>query len=264
MPRQPASPAHGVAWVTGASSGIGEALSKALITKGWRVALSARSADKLDALAAELGESALSAPCDVAEQVDVEACADKIRDHWGEIGLVISNAGIYLPFEGQEFDSATFKKTVEVNLIGAGNLAGAVLPTMAKHRQGHFHLVSSATGFGGMPTCSAYGATKAALINMAECLKIEMDRYNVGISVSTPGFVDTPAQDDTPFAKPFMISAEKAANEIVHSVERGGFETSFPRRFTWMLKALYALPKPVYLPMVRSSTGWSKPPSMDA
>jgi short-subunit dehydrogenase len=94
---------------------------------------------------------------------------------------------------------------------------------------------------------------------MAECLKIELDRHGVGVSLSTPGFVDTPAQTDNAFPKPFMVSADFAARRIVQGIRRGGFETTFPRRFTWILKALYALPKPVYLPLVRKQTGWAKP-----
>jgi short-subunit dehydrogenase len=129
---------------------------------------------------------------------------------------------------------------------------------MVARRAGHIHIVSSATGFGGMPTASAYGASKAALINMAECFKLELERYRVGVSVSTPGFVDTPAQEETPFPKPFMVTPELAARRIVQGVQRGGFEITFPRRFTWMLKALYALPKPLYLPLVRKQTGWDR------
>ena len=258
MARIAANPDHGVAWITGASSGIGAALARELVKRGWRVALSARSVDKLEALSEELGENAIAVACDVADRVSVETAADEVEEEFGPIGLLVSNAGIYLPFEGQEFDMDAFQKTVEVNLLGAAYVTGAVLPEMAARRQGHVHLVSSATGFGGMPTSSAYGATKAALINMGESLKIEMDRYNVGVSVSTPGFVDTPAQTDNRFPKPFMITPELAARRIADAVMRGGFESTFPRRFTWMLKALYALPKFVYLPLVRKQTGWDK------
>jgi short-subunit dehydrogenase len=143
--------------------------------------------------------------------------------------------------------------------MGAVHLAEAVTQDMAARRAGHIHFVSSATGFGGMPTASAYGATKAALINMAECLKIELERHGVGVSVSTPGFVETPAQDDNTFPKPFMLQPEQAARRIADGLAHGGFEITFPRRFTWLLKALYALPKPLYLPLVRRQTGWDKP-----
>lgn len=261
MARRPANQGHGAAWVTGASSGVGEAIARELAARGWNVGLSARSQDKLDRLAQAIGDNAVSAPCDVSSLEDVLRAAQMVRDRFGEIGLVVSNAGVYLPFEGQNFDADAFRKTVEVNLMGAAHLAQAVLPDMARRRQGHFHIVSSATAYGGMPTSSAYGASKAGLVNMAECLKIEMERYKVGVSVSTPGFIDTPAQTENAFPKPFMIQPEEAARRIVDAVMRGGFETSFPRRFTWTLKLIYASPKLMHIPFVRRWTGWGRPPS---
>jgi NAD(P)-dependent dehydrogenase (short-subunit alcohol dehydrogenase family) len=245
--------------VTGASSGIGEKLVEELVRRGWKVAASARSAGKLETLAAAFPGQAIAAPCDVADRASVQAAAAAIRERLGPIGLAVANAGVYLPFEGPDFSVARFRQTIDVNLMGAAHLVEAVAADMCARRAGHIHIVSSATGFGGMPTSSAYGASKAALINMAECLKIEFERHGVGVSLSTPGFVETPAQDDNAFPKPFMIQPEEAARRIADAVARGGFETSFPRRFTWMLKALYALPKFAYLPLVRRQTGWSKP-----
>jgi short-subunit dehydrogenase len=172
---------------------------------------------------------------------------------------LVANAGIYLPVPAPEIDVSRFRRTFEVNVLGVAHALAQVLPDMAARGEGHIHIVSSATGFGGMPTASAYGASKAALINMAECLKIELERTGVGVSLSTPGFVDTPAQTDNAFPKPFMVSPKLAAQRIVAGIQRGGFETTFPRRFTWPLKALYALPKPIYLALVRKQTGWNKP-----
>lgn len=259
MARRPANPRHGCAWITGASSGIGAALVGELVRRGWRVAASARSAAPLEALAAAHPENVMAAPCDVADRAAVAAAAGAIRERFGRIGLAVANAGVYLPFEGPQFSAERFEQTIRVNLMGAAHLVEAVAADMCARREGHIHVVSSATGFGGMPTASAYGASKAALINMAECLKIEFERHGVGVSLSTPGFVDTPAQDDNTFPKPFMIQPSEAARRIADAVERGGFETTFPRRFTWGLKALYALPKFVYLPLVRRQTGWDKP-----
>jgi NAD(P)-dependent dehydrogenase (short-subunit alcohol dehydrogenase family) len=260
MARRPADPAYGVAWVTGASSGIGKALAKVLARRGWKVALSARSANDLKVLAEEIGPAAMVAACDIADAASVQAAAKTIRETFGPIGLVVANAGIYLPTEAPDLDLQAFQKTFDVNLMGTVRVVSEALKDMKKSGAGHIHVVSSATGFGGMPTSSAYGASKAALINMAECWKIELERWNIGVSISTPGFVETPAQDNNAFPKPFMIQPDEAALRIADAVARGGFETSFPRRFTWALKALYALPKFIYLPLVRRQTGWNKPP----
>lgn len=185
--------------------------------------------------------------------------AARIRAEIGPIGLVVCNAGVYLPVDARAPLASLYRRTFDVNLMGVANMLEAVLPDFVARRAGHLHIVSSATGFGGMPTASAYGASKAALINMAECLKIELERCGVGVSLSTPGFVETPAQDDNAFPKPFMVTPEVAARRIADGVARGGFETTFPRRFTWLLKAIYALPKPLYLPMIRRQTGWAGP-----
>lgn len=259
MPRRPARREDGAAWVTGASSGIGAALVKELVGRGWKVAATARRREPLDALRASLGDSVLPVPADVAQAEDMAKAAEAIRAAFGPIGLYVANAGIYLPVDAAAPDIARYRQTFDVNLMGTVHGLAEVLPAMCAARRGHVCLVSSATGFGGMPTASAYGASKAALINMAECLKIELDRHGVGVSVATPGFVETPAQDDNAFPKPFMIQPEEAARRIADGLAKGGFEITFPRRFTWMLKAIYALPKPVYLALVRRQTGWAKP-----
>jgi short-subunit dehydrogenase len=258
MARRPARQTDGCAWVTGASSGIGAALARELAGRGWQVAATARGADALAAVAH--GARRIHAiPADVSDGASVAAAASRIRAEIGPIGLVVANAGVYLPVDARAPQAALYARTFGVNLMGVAHLLEAVMPDFVARRAGHFHIVSSATGFGGMPSASAYGASKAALINMAECLKIELERCGVGVSLSTPGFVETPAQDDNAFPKPFMISPQVAARRIAGAVARGGFETTFPRRFTWILKALYALPKPLYLPLVRKQTGWGGP-----
>ena len=125
-----------------------------------------------------------------------------------------------------------------------------IVPAMLGRGQGQVLIVSSATGFGGMPTAAAYGASKAALINMAETLRIELEPLGIRVQVATPGFVETPAQDDNGFPKPFMISPERAARYLTHGLASKAVEISFPLRFTGLLKALYALPSAVYIPLV--------------
>jgi len=258
MPRRPARQSDGCAWVTGASSGIGAALARELAQRGWTVAASARGAEDLAKIAQ--GNNAIRpAPVDVTDLSAVVATARRIRAEIGPIGLVVCNAGVYLPVDARAPDSSIYRRTFDVNLMGVVHMLEAVLPDFVARRAGHVHIVASATGFGGMPTASAYGASKAALINMAECLKIELERCEVGVSLSTPGFVETPAQEDNAFPKPFMVSPAFAARRIANGIARGGFETTFPRRFTWILKAIYALPKPLHLPLIRRQTGWGGP-----
>jgi NAD(P)-dependent dehydrogenase (short-subunit alcohol dehydrogenase family) len=252
----PAVPNDGVAWVTGASSGIGEALVHRLVSQGWRVAITARRAEALSALAdAYPGQVAVFA-ADVSDTEAMAATVASIEQDFGPIALAVLNAGVYLPVDSRKPDPELFRKTFDVNLMGVVNGLAPLVPAMLSRGRGQVLIISSATGFGGMPTAAAYGASKAALINMAETLRIELEPLGLRVQVATPGFVETPAQDDNGFPKPFMISAQRAAEYIVDGLKTGAVELSFPRRFTWMLKALYALPKRLYIPLVRKQTGW--------
>lgn len=257
------TPADGVAWVTGASSGIGLELVKRLAADGWTVAATARSRETLETLAAEVGGEGAGGvhayPADVSDAAAVAETVRAIEAERGPIALAVLNAGVYLPVNAEAPDVERFRKTFDVNLMGVAAALSALNPLMAGRRRGQIAIVSSATGFGGMPTAAAYGASKAALINMAECLKIELDRWGVKVQVITPGFVETPAQDDNAFPKPFMISPQEAAERIHKGLARNTFEITFPKQFTLMLKLIYMLPKNWYLPLVARQTGWSKP-----
>ncbi len=260
------TPQDGVAWITGASSGIGAQLALQLERAGWIVLISARSKDALEVVAAQASGAGQihPAPLDVADADAVANTVEDIESRHGPIALAVYNAGVYLPVNAEAPDFAAFKTTYAVNILGVAAGLAALNPRMAARRRGQIAIVSSATGFGGMPTASAYGGSKAALINMAECLKLELDRWGVKVQLITPGFVDTPAQDDNTFPKPFMVTAETAAKRIVKGLSRKAFEVTFPRRFTWGLMALYALPSAWRLGVIARQTGWSKPLADDA
>jgi len=256
----PAKPSDGVCWLTGASSGIGEALIANLVANGWRVAISARSEDKLKTLADQYPGKVFAYPVDITDDKAVASTVEAIETDHGPIARAILNAGVYLSINAENPRFEDYAKTFDVNLKGAAACICALTPRMCARRSGQIVIVSSATAFGGMPTATAYGATKAGLLNMAEGLAIELHRYGVHVQCVTPGFVDTPAQDDNDFPKPFMVSAETAAKRIARGMTRPRFEITFPRRFTWALKLIYALPRSWHIALVRKQTGWDKPP----
>lgn len=260
MSPRPSRKADGLAWITGGSSGIGRALALQLAREGWTVVISSRTREDLEAVAAEAEGPGIihAAPVDTTDADVVEATVAKIEAEHGPIALAVLNAGIYEPVHAETPDFKAYAKTFRVNLEGTAACVCALSPRMVERGRGHIAIVSSATAFGGMPTASAYGASKAALVNMAECLRIELHRHGVFVQLVTPGFVDTPAQDDNEFPKPFMITPEKAARRMAKGFRTKRFEITFPRRFTWMLKAIYALPAEWYLPLVRKQTGWGK------
>ncbi|NWG46477.1 MAG: SDR family NAD(P)-dependent oxidoreductase [Alphaproteobacteria bacterium] len=254
------TPKDGIALVTGASSGIGRALTLALVRKGWCVAALARREEDLAALAREAAGPGrvMPVPADITDRAGVGSAIARIEAE-GPLALAVLNAGIYLPLEVPRFDASVVERSVAVNLLGTSYCLEAIVPAMGARRRGHIAIVSSVTGYGGLPTSGAYGATKAALINLAEAMKIELDRHGVRVSVINPGFVETPAQDDNAFPKPFMISAEEAAGRIVRGLRSQAFEITFPKRFTWQLKLLGLLPARTRLELVKKRTGWAEP-----
>lgn len=263
MSPRPSRKSDGVCWITGGSSGIGRALALKLAREGWTVVISSRTREDLEAVAADAhGPGAIHvAPVDTTDPDAVEETVARIEAEHGPVALAVLNAGIYEPVRAEAPQFKAYAKTFAVNLNGTAACVCALTPRMVERRRGHIAIVSSATAFGGMPTASAYGASKAALVNMAECLRIELHRHGVFIQLVTPGFVDTPAQDDNEFPKPFMITPQKAARRMALGLRTRRFEISFPRRFTWMLKAIYALPAEWYLPLVRKQTGWNDAPT---
>ena len=254
----------GCAWVTGASTGIGRSVALRLAKEGWTVAATARSAEGLESLEKEgskLKGEIFGFAGDIADRSRMADVVEQIESQHGPIALGILNAGIYLSVEAANLDLDKFDRSVDVNLKGTANCLVPLITWMRARAKGHIALVSSVTGYGGLPTCTAYGATKAALINMAECMNIELARDGILVSIVNPGFVDTPAQDDLNFSKPFMVSADTAAKRIVKGLHKGAFEITFPKRFTYMLKILNNfVPKSVYLNLIRNQTGWSARP----
>lgn len=256
-----ATPKDGVAWITGASSGIGRALAMRLARDGWKVAVTARSQDTLEAMAEEAGPlpgSIMAFPGDVTDAREMETVVEAVERALGPLVLGVLNAGVYLPVKGDDLDVRDFKKSIDVNLSGTVNCIVPLSRWMKESGKGQIAIVSSVAGYAGLPTSAAYGATKAGLINMAESLKFDFDRMGIRLQVIAPGFVDTPATAKNPFPMPHLVSVEEAAERIAEGLKTGTFEITFPKRFTCQLKLLRMLPYRLYFAIVAKSTGWSK------
>jgi NAD(P)-dependent dehydrogenase (short-subunit alcohol dehydrogenase family) len=252
---RPVTPADGVAWITGASTGIGRETARQLASEGWTVWASARDASALDALAADSGGRIVAAPGDVTDAAAMADIVARIEASGRPLALAILNAGIYLPVSADSLTVDVFQRSFAVNLSGTVNGLVPAIAAMKPRRLGQVAVVSSVTAYGGLPTSSAYGATKAGLTNMAESLKFDLDRMGILIQVVHPGFVETPATDANSFPMPFIVKVDEAARRIRAGLRRGGFEITFPKRFTWALKALNLLPYPLYFALVGRTTG---------
>ncbi|MGA0025164.1 MAG: SDR family NAD(P)-dependent oxidoreductase [Burkholderiales bacterium] len=242
-------------WIIGASSGIGAALASALLAQGTQVALSARGVSGLEQVAAGHGAKALVLPLDVTDAASVAPELGKIVAAWGGIDLVVWCAGSHHPVRAWELDAASARRLVEVNLNGVINGLPAVVERLILQNAGGIAIVSSVAGYGGLPTALVYGATKAALINLAETLYLDLAPRGIAVYLINPGFVKTPLTDRNTFRMPALISANEAAREIIAGFARGSFEIHFPRRFTLWLKLLRLLPYRWYFALVRRGTG---------
>jgi short-subunit dehydrogenase len=240
--------------VIGASYGIGAEVAKALLAAGARVALSARSADKLAALAGE-HPRALPLPLDFTDGAAVRAAWATLGAAWGGCDLVLVVAGTHREIRAWELNVADANALLATNLNAPIATVAAVLPGLLAQGHGAIGLVASVAGYGGLPKALIYGASKAALINFTETLYLDLRPKGLGVYLINPGFVATPLTAKNDFEMPHLIGAADAAREIVGGLERGDFEIHFPRAFSRQLKLLRLLPYRWYFAAVRRATG---------
>ncbi|MBA3266112.1 MAG: SDR family NAD(P)-dependent oxidoreductase [Nocardioidaceae bacterium] len=227
-------------WLTGASSGIGAALADELADRGARVAISARRVDRLNEVS---GGRMKSVPLDVTDHDAVLAAAEDVRDEFGDIDYAIFNAGAWTQTKIGHWDADAFRSQVEVNLLGTNSGIAAVLPRMLERKAGTIVIVASVAGYRGIPSAEAYGATKAALLNLAESMRADLAPTGVQVQWVSPGFVRTELTDANDFPMPFMIEADEAAAIIADNLGSGRPEVVFPLPMAVSMKLLRLVPQ---------------------
>ena len=249
-------------WITGASTGIGAAVASKLAAGGNTVYASARSADTLETLAGTHFGSGriLPLPLDVTDRDACIEAVGRIEKETGALDLALLNAGTFVPVRATDMGFDAFDRTMAINFDGVINGLIPALDVMKRAGKGHLALVSSVAGYGGLPKSAAYGASKAALINLAESLKFDLDAMQIKLQLVNPGFVDTPLTEKNDFPMPFLMPLDKAAERLVAGLEGNSFEITFPRRFTWQIKAMNLLPYGLYFPLVGRFTGANRRP----
>lgn len=249
----------GVAWITGGGTGMGYQLALDLAREGWTVVVTSLAEAPVEP-AAEIETPGLPGkilqfPCDVTDEQAMAAAVDAIERQTGPIVLAVFNAGIYIPVRGQALGIADFRRTYEVNLFGVLNGLVPVVARMRERGRGHVVINASVSSYLGWPSAAAYGASKAALNNMAEALRYDFERMNIRIQVVNPGFVDTPLIENIGYRTPALVSVEKAGARIARAIRSGGYETAFPRRLAWTLKFLRLLPSDLAFAFMKFATG---------
>ncbi|MFL1453721.1 SDR family NAD(P)-dependent oxidoreductase [Marinobacter sp. GN3S48] len=233
-------------WITGAGSGIGEAVSRALLEQGHRLILTGRRREPLEAIQAVAPDRVTVAPADTTDQQQLGSIAPRLESH-GDLNMAILNAGTCEYLEVSHYSSDVIANNLHTNMTGTARCLDIALPalrrTRAKGCPATLVIVSSSAWWFPFGRAEGYGASKAALSYFAYALRADLAAEGIDVVVVSPGFVKTPLTDRNDFPMPFLVTADDAARRIVNGLARGRHDIAFPKRFTWTLRLLGALPR---------------------
>jgi NAD(P)-dependent dehydrogenase (short-subunit alcohol dehydrogenase family) len=235
-----------VAWVTGASAGIGEALVHELCRRGVAVAATARRKERLEAIAAAAPGRVLPVAADVTDRAATRAAAERVGGELGPIDLAVLNAGLWEQVDVSAFDSDVVRRHLDTNVMGMVHGVEAVLPGMRRRRAGTIAGMASVAGYRGLPQAEGYGASKAAEINLLESLRIDLQSSGIRVVTVCPGFVRTGLTGRNSFPMPFMLETDEAARRICDGLQQGKPEIVFPLPMMLAMKALRLAPVGTY------------------
>lgn len=224
-------------WLVGASEGLGRALALALSREGAHLILSARNAERLAGLAAAAGGARIL-PLDVSHPPAIARAAAEA----GAVDGVIYAVGRYEPMTAAAWDPDEAAAIAEVNFVGALRLLGHVVPAMVRRRAGHVVLVGSLAAHRGLPGAIGYGASKAALLSLAETMRADLRGTGVRVQIANPGFIRTRLTAKNTFAMPQIMEPEDAAARVVALMGSRRFRADFPAPFAWLFLLGRVLP----------------------
>ena len=241
-------------FVTGASSGIGKALSIKFANSGWKVLAFARRLDLLKKLDKESNNLSTIIPIkmDISNKKTVSFQVEKTIKKYGIPDIVLLNAGTNNPNSKNIFSIEETEQIFKINFFGTLNCLHAFLPFLKKKNKSQVIFMSSVAGYRGLPYAAAYCSSKSAITTFAESIYNQCKNLGIAIRVINPGFVKTPLTDKNKFKMPMIIPAEKAADimykKIVFSKK---FEINCPWLFCFIMKLLRVLPNRVYLSLTQ-------------
>lgn len=238
-----------VAFITGASSGIGRALALELGRKGASLGLLARRIETLEEIAKEIesaGGQALVLPADVRDPDAVRGVADKLRAQFGRIDVLVANAGIGVTTDVNDLQPKEVADVFNINVIGAVNSVTAVLPEMIKQGSGQLVAISSLAGYRGLPKSAAYCASKAALSSFFESLRVDLHGSGVDVTIIHPGFIKTPLTANRHARMPYLMELDTAIKKIIHAIEARKKSYAFPWQLATIVRASMLFPIPLY------------------
>ncbi|SMF05396.1 SDR family NAD(P)-dependent oxidoreductase [Pseudobacteriovorax antillogorgiicola] len=235
-----------VAFITGASTGIGHELCLQLADRGYDIGMVARREDLLKELAAKVeakGRRAVACPCDVVNRDQVQDAVRQVSRELGQIDLLVANAGIGVDQPIQSFDPELAKKIYEVNVIGLMETIAAVLPDMVARRQGHIVGVASLASYISFPKTYVYCASKHAVRAHLDGLRLEAHSFGIKVTTICPGFIKTPLTAKNKFKMPFLMEVDDAVRLMIDGIESGKKVINFPRRLYYLIRIANLLPE---------------------
>lgn len=235
-------------WVTGASAGIGRAVTGELVRRGATAIASARNERELGELTLECGgDCVVALPFDVTDRSAHQRAADEISRRLGGLDIAFLNTGTCEYVDVGAFDSVLFERTIRTNFLSMVYGIKAALPLLRQSPAPQLVGMSSTVAYCGLPRSEAYGASKAAIKNLFESLQVDLAPEGISVSVVCPGFVRTPLTERNDFPMPFRIEAADAARRIVDGIEARKPEIHYPGRFSLLFKGLTLLPSRWYI-----------------
>ena len=241
-----------IAFVTGVSDGIGEAFTKILLQNGWEVIGISRNEQKLNSFKKSINpisNAFKSYKCDVQNIEKLK----KIANENDAANLLFLNAGIYNPIDSSKSNLEIYKEHINVNLLGVINCYEAFLPKMLEEGDGKIIIMSSISGWIGLPKAAAYGPTKAALRSFAQSIRYDLKPKGISVQICSPGFIETSATSVNDFYMPGLMKVEDAAKLIFKNMFKKKFEFSFPFIFSLFMKILSVLPDKLSSFLIRKS-----------
>ena len=236
-------------WST-ASSGIGEALAIEIAKKGAILGLVARREEMLRELAEKcenIGGKARVFACDVVDASAVQKAANDLREEFGRIDILIANAGIGgNDKETRGLQPEAVKKVIDINLIGAVNSVYAVLPQMIERKSGQLVAISSLAGFRGLPKSAAYSASKGAMTNYFESIRLDVQDKGVSVTIIQPGFIKTPLTSGREAQMPFLMELHNAIPLFIKAIEKKKPFAAFPWQLATVVRAGKFMPSWLY------------------
>lgn len=229
-------------WITGASSGLGLALSELLAGAANHVIVSGRNSEALNALKQRHAHVDVLL-FDITDTESLGHVRDKLATLAPHLNRVILNAGTCEYFDIETPDWSMAQRVMAINYQGMVNCVEIAMPLLQANGNGHFIGIGSQAVLAPFPKAEAYGASKAAIHYYLEALRIDVKRFNIDVSVILPGFIDTPLTRKNTFDMPFIMSSHKAALRIVNAVSKRKLRYTFPKRLSVVLAAIRLFPR---------------------